>query len=143
MTYILRVFENNNDLDDVFVFVQDQPDGYHQGAGGDDNNRWFEISFEDKRYATMFKLQFNAEVVLWDESNNKTIVTEAGLVATGYFQASLQVSQDKSQEFEAWCDANDIAVVEEIKLLSNNIEPYNIWVPNQALLDQARAMWAT
>lgn len=129
MSYTFDVSSEHNDLWDVEAFLDDCVDGDYVGNTREDGgHRIHNIGFRDKRYALQFKLKFNATVVRWDESDDEEIVTIEDLLERGYEEMKIRILLSRTREFEAWCKAHDIVVVDEIKF-TNTHEPYTIWLP--------------
>jgi hypothetical protein len=140
MSYVFDVSSRDNDLGEVDYFVLHVGHGDYQGTFGrevGEGHILYTVEFSDKRYALQFKLQFNATVVKWDESDDQEIVTIEELVERGYQEVRLDIASESVMEFTEWCEERDFPIVDEIKFVGET-EPFKVYVPsNKALAFEA------
>lgn len=130
------------DLDDLYNYIDwgSKSGDWDTNPGDSDGKQWWGARFERKAEAIYFKTRFNARIVEWDESGTEPRTAEE-LLELGYLHGSFRVADKQCPAFEKWCEERDFGVVEEIKL-GGDTWPYNIYAPNQALLDEAVSTWA-
>lgn len=144
MSYVFDVSSEHNDLGEVDYWVRYKGHGDYKGCNRTDNrgNLIYNVEFFDKRYALMFKTMFNSTTIVWDEHDNREIVTEQELRDRGYVEVKVTIDANQSLEFQKWCDERNYAVVDEFKVFSNNQEPMTVWIPSQDHYKQLVDTWS-
>jgi hypothetical protein len=132
-----------DDLSDLYSFIdwESKSGDWDTNTEDPDGKRWWGARFERKAEAIYFKTRFNTRLVEWDESGTEPSTVEE-LLEQGYVHGTFRVADDQCRAFEDWCEAHNFGVVDEIKFGGRGTWPYNIYAPNEALLQEAQTMWA-
>lgn len=131
MSYIFDVSEEHNDLLDMDYHLRYKFHGDYHGCNrrDDKGHLIYNVELTDKRFALQFKLMFNTTCLVWDESDDEEILTEQDLIDRGYAEMKFKVARERTEEFRAWCKARDYPIVDELKFISEDMEPMTLWVP--------------
>jgi hypothetical protein len=63
------------------------------------------------------------------------------LLTDGYIHMQTNLHTSRRTSFDDWCEQNAIGVIEEIKFIKDETEPYNIYVP-AGLVNDAEELWS-